>query len=78
MEPSTAVTIYVLSGDRELELHVEPDLELEDLLVSVRASFGLLEEIELKQYDTDFDGRWVTLTITEDLNLRNGSRFKIK
>ena len=77
MMSTTAVTVYVVSGDQELELRAEPDIELEDLLVSVRANFGLLEGIELMQHDVDF-GKWVTLTHTEDMDLKHGSRFKVK
>ena len=71
------VCIYVRSEDRELELRVEPDLELEDLLDVVVSKLGLSDHTQLEQYDEDLM-KWVTVTETEDLELHNEAKYRVQ
>lgn len=71
------MAIQVLFQDQNCEMKVEADLELEDLLSRIRTELGLSGEAELEQYEEDL-GKWMTVTDTEDLELKAGAKYRVQ
>lgn len=70
------MAIHLVFQDQEVEIDVEPDIELDDLLDCVRI-LGLCDVSQLEQYDEEL-GKWMTVNETRNLNLRNGAKFKVR
>ena len=66
-----------MCGNQELELAVNPDLELEDFQDLVRDKLGLQEAGVLEQYDADLQ-TWMTVSEQEDLELIGGAKYRTK
>lgn len=72
---SNLVSIHILYEDQDLEIDVEPDMELEDLLDCIRI-LGLSDVTQLEQFDEEL-GRWTAVSKTVDLQLKNGAKYKV-
>ena len=61
----------------DVMMDVKPDMELEEFLQCVGIKLGLSEVTELEHYDEDFE-KWLSVSETEDLELKNGAKYKVK
>ena len=57
-------------------MDVKPDMELEEFLQCVGNKLGLSEVTELEHYDEDFE-KWLSVSETEDLELKNGAKYRV-
>lgn len=71
------MTIQLFFEDQSQEMDVKPDMELEDFQNSIKIRLSLSDMSQLEQYDEHF-GKWMTVGETEDLELKDGAKFKVQ
>ena len=71
---SNLVGVHILCEGDELEIYVEPDIELEELVDCVRI-LGVSELSQLEQLDGE-SGQWTVVTETADLRVQSGAKYR--